>query len=180
MKRKDVEIGKVYEARISRNLVPVKILAESHYGGWNAKNLKTKRIVRIKTAGKLRGPYQRSVPKKIRMIEEQGPQTVLEVPKKISKMLTREQIEEGLRNGTITKMHLYSHENILRPRGGVMEKESLSLHVFERLQSAFEEWTDEKYGDNPTRKELIDTLQKNLKEEMRIAWQRFRTWENKQ
>jgi hypothetical protein len=54
MKRKDVVIGKKYIAKVSSNLVPVRIIGESPYGGWDAVNTVTGRQARIKTAGRLR------------------------------------------------------------------------------------------------------------------------------
>jgi hypothetical protein len=54
MKKKDVQVGKTYIAKISNTLVPVRLDRESNFGGWEATNLKTKRQVRIKTAAKLR------------------------------------------------------------------------------------------------------------------------------
>ncbi len=55
MKKKDVEIGKTYIVKVSGKLVPVKLVSKYEYGrGWNGKNMKTGRDVRIKTAAKLR------------------------------------------------------------------------------------------------------------------------------
>lgn len=54
MKKKDVQIRGVYWAKISNRMVPVEILTESIYGGWNARNWTTSRMVRIKSAAKLR------------------------------------------------------------------------------------------------------------------------------
>ncbi|MDD5068721.1 MAG: hypothetical protein PHN89_03935 [Candidatus Pacebacteria bacterium] len=54
MLKKDVEIGKIYAVKVSDIVVAVRILTESPYGGWNGKNLKTGRDVRIKTAGRIR------------------------------------------------------------------------------------------------------------------------------
>jgi len=54
MKKRDVEIGKHYLAKIGGRLTTVKIVAESVYGGWEAVNTATGRRVRIKTAGRLR------------------------------------------------------------------------------------------------------------------------------
>lgn len=54
MKKKDVQVGKTYEAKISGRLVPVRLDREYSFGGWIATNLVTNREVRIKTAAKLR------------------------------------------------------------------------------------------------------------------------------
>ncbi len=55
MKKADVEIGSRYKAKVSNKIVTVEILAESPYGGWDAKNLSTGKAVRIKSARRLRG-----------------------------------------------------------------------------------------------------------------------------
>ena len=54
MKKADIEIGKTYAARISGSIIPVRILRESRFGGWDGRHARTDRQVRIKTAGKLR------------------------------------------------------------------------------------------------------------------------------
>jgi hypothetical protein len=54
MKKKDIEVGKVYCAKVSGKLAPVRIVSESAYGGWNATNITTGRSVKIKTAQRLR------------------------------------------------------------------------------------------------------------------------------
>ena len=54
MKKADVEIGGAYVAKVSGNLVAVRIDRESPYGGWDATNLATGRAVRIRSAARLR------------------------------------------------------------------------------------------------------------------------------
>lgn len=54
MKQKDVKIGSYYLAKVSERVVIVRIERESPYGGWDALNTETRRMVRIKTAGRLR------------------------------------------------------------------------------------------------------------------------------
>lgn len=54
MLKKDVKIGTTYAAKISGTVQPVTITGESLYGGWNGRNEKTGRAVRIKSAQKLR------------------------------------------------------------------------------------------------------------------------------
>jgi len=53
MRKKDVQIGKSYLAKVSGKKVMVRILRESPYGGWDACNETTGRQVRIRTAGRL-------------------------------------------------------------------------------------------------------------------------------
>lgn len=54
MLKKEVEIGGVYRAKVSNEIVLVRIIGVSPYGGWSARNLKTNRVIRIKSAQKLR------------------------------------------------------------------------------------------------------------------------------
>lgn len=63
MKKKDVQIGKTYIVRVSGQLVPVRLQRESEYGGWWGLSIKTNRMVRIKTAAKLRLEYVAPAPK---------------------------------------------------------------------------------------------------------------------
>ena len=55
MKKSDVHIKKHYTAKITHKLVVVEILSENPNGGWDAKNLSTGKMVRIKSAQRLRG-----------------------------------------------------------------------------------------------------------------------------
>ena len=55
MKQSDVHIGNQYTAKVTHKLVVVEILNENAHGGWDAKNLSTGKIVRIKSAQRLRG-----------------------------------------------------------------------------------------------------------------------------
>ncbi len=54
-----------------------------------------------------------------------------------------------------------------------MQKESLSLYLYEKLNALYKFWTDPKYGDNPDTEILIKTLKENLLEETTIAWENF-------
>lgn len=57
MKKKDVQIGKTYIAKVSNKLVPVKILRDAPYGfrgGWIALNTTTGREIHVKSAARLR------------------------------------------------------------------------------------------------------------------------------
>lgn len=54
MLKKDVSIGSTYTAKISNRLVPVTLNAEAPSGGWTATNTVTGKVVRIKSAAKLR------------------------------------------------------------------------------------------------------------------------------
>lgn len=55
MKKKDVQIGQTYWAKVSGRVVRVRLLSPSPYKGWDAINLETSRQVHIKTAARLRG-----------------------------------------------------------------------------------------------------------------------------
>ena len=54
MKKRDVQVGQTYLAKVSGRLAPVRITRESPYGGWDAVNGKTGRSVRIRSAQRLR------------------------------------------------------------------------------------------------------------------------------
>lgn len=53
MKSNQVKIGNTYNAQIAKNTVAVLILRRHRAGGWEAKNLVTNKIIRIKSAEKL-------------------------------------------------------------------------------------------------------------------------------
>ena len=55
MKKADVQIGGTYRAKVSGRVVPVAIVRESPYGGWDGVNTMTGHAVRIKSAQRLRG-----------------------------------------------------------------------------------------------------------------------------
>lgn len=54
MRKAEVEVGKVYAAKVSDRIVPVRLDSINPAGGWNATNLRTDRQVRIRSAAKLR------------------------------------------------------------------------------------------------------------------------------
>jgi len=55
MKRAQIKIGNIYEAKVSNLLVPIRIDRESPFRkGWEGTNMKTKKAVRIKSAARLR------------------------------------------------------------------------------------------------------------------------------
>ena len=58
MRKASVKVGGVYASKVSNSVVPVRLDEESPHGGWNATNMNTGRNVRIKSAQRLRGPWQ--------------------------------------------------------------------------------------------------------------------------
>jgi hypothetical protein len=54
MKKNEVKRNAVYLVKVSGQIALVKLVIESHYGGWDGTNLVTGRTVRIKTAARLR------------------------------------------------------------------------------------------------------------------------------
>jgi hypothetical protein len=54
VKRSEIEIGQVYLAKVSNQVVQVRIESENRHGGWDATNLTTGKKVRIKSAQRLR------------------------------------------------------------------------------------------------------------------------------
>ncbi|GAB6185687.1 winged helix-turn-helix domain-containing protein [Thermopirellula anaerolimosa] len=59
MRRDEVQIGKLYIAKVSGKLASVRIDGENRHGGWDATNLATGKKVRIKSAQRLRGEADR-------------------------------------------------------------------------------------------------------------------------
>jgi len=59
MRRDEVQIGKVYLAKVNGKLTQVRLDAESLYGGWDGTNLATGKKVRIKSPQRLRGEANR-------------------------------------------------------------------------------------------------------------------------
>ncbi len=56
MKKSDVQIGATYLVKVASNLVPVKITREHDNGGWEGTSVKTGKVIRIKSAQRLRKP----------------------------------------------------------------------------------------------------------------------------
>jgi hypothetical protein len=56
MKAQHVHLGGVYWVRVSGRLAKVRLDREHWLNGWIGYNLETRREVRIRTAGRLRGP----------------------------------------------------------------------------------------------------------------------------
>lgn len=54
MLKKDIRVGGLYTAKVSDRVQAVKITAEHPRGGWLAVNVRTNRVIRIKTAARLR------------------------------------------------------------------------------------------------------------------------------
>jgi len=54
MKKNEIKVGKVYAAKVTGKVVPVRIDRVNPKGGWDATNAQTKRPVRIKSVQRLR------------------------------------------------------------------------------------------------------------------------------
>jgi len=54
MRKNEVQVGAVYWVKVSNQLVPVRIDRVHPYKGWFGTNLKTNRVIHIKSAGRLR------------------------------------------------------------------------------------------------------------------------------
>ncbi len=52
MRKHEIKIGGIYAVKVSGRISPVRIIS-TFYSGWNGKNIRTGRMVRIKTAGRL-------------------------------------------------------------------------------------------------------------------------------
>lgn len=54
MRKLEIRMGGCYVAKVSKVSTVVEIVSESPYGGWNARNLRTGRDVRIRSGARLR------------------------------------------------------------------------------------------------------------------------------
>jgi hypothetical protein len=59
MKQRDVILGHVYAVKVGGRIQPVRVVAESPYGGWIGRNEQTGREIRIRSAAKLRARLQK-------------------------------------------------------------------------------------------------------------------------
>ncbi len=55
MKQQEIKLGGTYMAKVTDQVVPVRINGENRHGGWDATNLITNKTIRIKSAQRLRG-----------------------------------------------------------------------------------------------------------------------------
>jgi hypothetical protein len=60
MKKQDVVLGQVYAVKVSGRIQPVRVIAESPYGGWVGRNEQTGREIRIRSAAKLRARLEKT------------------------------------------------------------------------------------------------------------------------
>jgi hypothetical protein len=58
MKKSEIKVGGVYQAKVSDRIVDVRIDSTHTQGGWNATNTATGKRIRIKSAQRLRGPAE--------------------------------------------------------------------------------------------------------------------------
>jgi hypothetical protein len=72
------------------------------------------------------------------------------------------------------RRHLHTFKNVLRPRGGVRLKESLSGLLADSLAAAFDEWTDLEYADSRDPEAVADQVRENLRQEVVYALDAFR------
>jgi hypothetical protein len=59
MKQRDVVLGQVYAVKVSGRIQPVRLIAESPYGGWVGRNEQTGREIRIRSAARLRARLEK-------------------------------------------------------------------------------------------------------------------------
>ncbi|GMU38252.1 MAG: hypothetical protein KJ057_09710 [Phycisphaerae bacterium] len=72
MKKNEVHLGETYIAKVSGNLVPVRIDADNPHGGWHATNTETGRKVHIKSAQRLRRPAASEAPVPVETPNDRG------------------------------------------------------------------------------------------------------------
>ena len=54
MRKVDVVIGGLYRAKVGGDVVVVRVTGENIYGGWNARSLASGRLIRVRSAQRLR------------------------------------------------------------------------------------------------------------------------------
>lgn len=86
--------------------------------------------------------------------------------------ISKKELEGLIACGKAFLVHLYSHENVLHPRGP-MEKESIGAYLLDRLKGCYDDWTDPEYADNPSEEELLERLRDNLFNETTNAFEEF-------
>ena len=63
MKKDNVKLGSVYAAKVSGEVVPVRLDKVNAHGGWDGTNMTTHKHVRVMSAGRLRGLWpQKTMP----------------------------------------------------------------------------------------------------------------------
>ncbi len=67
------------------------------------------------------------------------------------------------------QVHAYPFADVLRPRGGVLRTESLSLTIAETLWNAYRLWTDPAYGDSRAPLHVVGQMGANLVQEVSSA-----------
>ena len=84
MKKSTVKLHELYAARVSGEVVPVRLDKDNPHGGWDGTNMRTKKQVRIKSAQRLRGLWpKKTLPIGEAKTEEQGEPKVGEVAKAV-------------------------------------------------------------------------------------------------
>jgi len=73
MKKDSVKLGVAYAAKVSGNVVPVRLEKVNPHGGWDGVNLTTKKPVRIKSSQRLRGLWpKKTMPIVTEKADDQG------------------------------------------------------------------------------------------------------------
>ena len=72
MKKRDVTLGQVYVVKVSGRIQQVRLVAESPYGGWVGRNLRIGREVRIRSAARLRYPFDEAAERRIQELLVHG------------------------------------------------------------------------------------------------------------
>lgn len=103
MKSAEVSIGAVYMAKVSGTLVPVRITRESVFGGWDARNLRTQRNIRIRSARRLQA--------KVRCQECAPCRAAIEERKRVEQMLVGVRLDSPERAVIINQWREFAAAN---------------------------------------------------------------------
>lgn len=73
------------------------------------------------------------------------------------------------------KVHMGSPDAALAPRG-TLQKNSLSLYIYDKLRELHELWTDSQYSDSASDDEMVGILEKALESEVEQALRAYKEW----
>lgn len=71
------------------------------------------------------------------------------------------------------EIHRFPLENVWRPKLLIMKAETLETMIYDSLCAAYEHWLETDYGNKPNPGFLLFQLQRNLKDEVEAAWEKF-------
>ena len=80
---------------------------------------------------------------------------------------------DHVRDGGYRRVHFYSFQDVLKPRGEELGKESLSAVILEHLRGAFNSWTDPRYSDSVSTLEAVPAIRQAAEAALKAAVDEF-------